>query len=52
MEHFYKMELSVSNLHMQIHLKILQFSTHLISKEAFNYLKVIKTLQKPFLFEY
>jgi len=50
MEQFYKMELSVSNPHMQIQFKILQFSIHLMSKEAFNYLKVIKTLQKTLLF--
>lgn len=48
MEHFCKMGLSVSNLHMQINLKILRFSIHLISKEAFAYLMVTKPLQKPF----
>lgn len=48
MQHFYKMRLSVSNLHMQINLKILQFSIDLISKEAFAYLEVTKPSQKPF----
>lgn len=48
MQHFYKMGLSVSNLHMQINLKILQFSIYLISKEAFAYLRVTKPSQKLF----
>lgn len=48
MEHFYKMGLSVSNLHMQINLKILQLSIDLISKEVFDYLAVTKPLRKPF----
>lgn len=46
MEHFCKIELSVSNMYVQIHLKLPLFSKHFISREAFKRLKEIENFTK------